>query len=324
LLVYTSSWQKQHYPAHFACALLNSQPMGFYSAATILHDAQRHGVEVRDIDVTRSDWDSTLEPVLSEPKSAPVQRCPRALRVGLRQVKGLSEKCAQRIERARAERPFSSLDDAVRRSALRDDEFERLAEAGAFETLLPGRRQALWRARAPRVAGLFEAKSWAEPEVCLPALRASEALLLDYQHKNLSVGDHPMRHVRKKLASRAVLSSLELRDRKKGELVSVAGVVICRQQPGTASGVVFITLEDEHGFANLILWRAVYEQFRLPARHSSILLAYGEVERQVRADGSSLHQTGHADAAVIHLIVRSLERLDIPGRDIHATSRDFH
>ncbi len=324
LLVYTSSWQKLHYPAHFACALLNSQPMGFYSAATILHDAQRHGVEVRDVDVTRSDWDSTLEPVLAFAKSLPAQRCPRAVRVGLRQVKGLSEKCARRIEQARAERPFSSLDDAVRRSALRDDEFERLAEAGAFETLLPGRRQALWRARAPRVSGLFEGKNWVEPEVRLPALRASEALLLDYQHKNLSVADHPMHHVRKAFGNRKVLSSLELRDRKKGELVSVAGVVICRQQPGTASGVVFITLEDEHGFANLILWRAVYEQFRLPARHSSILLAHGEVERQVRADGSNLHQTDHADAAVIHLIVRSLERLDIPGRDIHATSRDFH
>ncbi|HEX3854526.1 MAG TPA: OB-fold nucleic acid binding domain-containing protein, partial [Polyangiaceae bacterium] len=324
LLVYISSWQKVHYPAHFACALLNSQPMGFYSAATILHDAQRHGVEVREVDVTRSDWDSTLEPMLVAAESLPAERCPRALRVGLRQVKGLPAKCAQRIEQARAERPFSSLDDAVRRSALRDDEFERLAEAGAFETLLPGRRQALWRARAPRASGLFAGKSWVEPEVRLPALGASETLLLDYQHKNLSVADHPMHHVRKTFDSRKVLSSLELRDRRKGELVSVAGVVICRQQPGTASGVVFITLEDEHGFANLILWRAVYEQFRLPARHSSILLAYGEVERQVRADGSNLHQTGHADAAVIHLIVRSLERLDIPGRDIHATSRDFH
>jgi error-prone DNA polymerase len=298
--------------------------MGFYSAATILHDAERHGVEVRDIDVTRSDWDSTLEPVLAKPESSEPCRFPRALRVGLRQVKGLPEKCARRIEQARAERPFSSLDDAVRRSALRDDEFERLAEAGAFETLLPGRRQALWRARAPRSPGLFAGKSMVEPEVRLPPLRASEKMLLDYQHKSLSVGDHPMRHVRKALSGRGVLSSLELRARKKGELVSVAGVVICRQQPGTASGVVFITLEDEHGFANLILWRAVYEQFRLAARHSSILLAQGEVERQTRADGSNLYESGDADAAVIHLIVRSLERLDIPGRDIHATSRDFH
>ncbi len=324
LLVYASSWQKAHYPAHFACALLNSQPMGFYSAATILHDAERHGVELRDVDVTRSEWDSTLEPVLVPDQGESKRRCPRAIRVGLRQIKGLSEKCARRIEGARGERPFSSLDDAVRRSALRDEEFERLAEAGAFETLLPGRRQALWRARAPRVSGLFEGKSFAEPEVHLPALQASESLLLDYQHKQLSVGDHPMRHVRKSLSGRAVLDSIQLRDRKKGELVSVAGVVICRQQPGTASGVVFITLEDEVGFANLILWRAVYDQFRLPARHSSILLAHGEVERQVRADGSNLHQAGHADAAVIHVIVRSLERLDIPGRDIHAVSRDFH
>ena len=321
LLVYTSSWQKRHFPAHFACALLNSQPMGFYSAATILHDAKRHGVEVRDVDVTRSDWDSTLEPVRALAEDAEIHRCPRALRVGLRQVKGLPEKCAKRIEQARRERPFGSLDDVVRRARLRDDEFERLAEAGAFETLLPGRRQALWRARAPRVSGLFEGKAVLEPEVQLPELHASESLLMDYQHKNLSVADHPMCHVRKKL-QKGVLSSLELRERRKGELVSVAGVVICRQQPGTASGVVFITLEDEHGFANLILWRTVYEQFRLPARHSSILLAHGEVERQVRADGSNL--PGGGDAAVIHLIVRSLARLDVPGSDIHAVSRDFH
>ena len=322
LLVYASSWQKRHYPAHFACALLNSQPMGFYSAATILHDAERHGVEVRDVDVTQSEWDSTLEPVRALCEDAETQRCPRAIRVGLRQVKGLSEKCAQKLVAARFERPFASLDDVIRRAQLRDDEVERLAEAGAFETLLPGRRQALWRARAPRTSGLFEGKTATEPEVRLPALHAAEALLLDYQHKSLSVGDHPMRHFRKKLTSQSVLSSVELRERRKGELVSVAGVVICRQQPGTASGVVFITLEDETGFANLILWRAVYEKFRLPARHSSILLAHGEVERQVRADGSNL--PGGGDAAVIHLIVRSLARLDVPGHDIHAVSRDFH
>jgi len=322
LLVYTSSWQKRHYPAHFACALLNSQPMGFYSAATILHDAKRHGVEVRDVDVTRSEWDSTLEPVRALAEDAETQRCPRAIRVGLRQVKGLAEKCARQLLAARLERPFASLEDAIRRAQLREDEVERLAEAGAFETLLPGRRQALWRARAPRVSGLFEGKTALEPEVRLPALHAAETLLLDYQHKRLSANDHPLCHLRKKLASQGVLSSSQLRERRRGELVSVAGVVICRQQPGTASGVVFITLEDETGFANLILWRAVYEQFRLPARHSSILLAHGEVERQVRADGSNL--PGGADAAVIHLIVRSLTRLDVPGHDIHAISRDFH
>jgi error-prone DNA polymerase len=322
LLVYISSWQKAHYPGHFACALLNSQPMGFYSAATITHDAQRHGVEVRDVDVTRSDWDSTLEPV--EPSASPNGHLrPRALRLGLRQVKGLSEKCALRIMQARHERPFSSLNEAARRSALRDDEFERLAEAGAFETLLPGRRQALWRARAPRAPGLFEGKSFVEPEISLPELRAAETLNLDYQHKNLSVGDHPMRHWRARLGSR-VVSAEGLKIHKKGDLVSVAGVVICRQQPGTASGVVFITLEDETGFANLILWRSVYEKFRLPARHSSILFAHGEVERQVRPDGSNLVSAESGESPVIHLLVRSLDRLDVPGRDIHTSSRDFH
>jgi error-prone DNA polymerase len=322
LLVYSSSWQKAHYPAHFACALLNSQPMGFYSAATIIHDAQRHGVEVRDVDVTRSDWDSTLEPV-DTTKSTSGQCQPRALRLGLRQVKGLPEKCARRIERGRTERPFSSLDDTVRRAALRDDEVERLAEAGAFETLLPGRRQALWRARAPRVSGLFAGKSFVEPEVCLPELEASETLMLDYQHKSLSVVDHPMHHWRARLGIR-IVSAEGLKTRNKGELVSVAGVVICRQQPGTASGVVFITLEDETGFANLILWRSVYERFHLPARHSAILLAHGEVERQVRPDGSNLQGPDSPDSPVIHVIVRSLERLDVPGQDIRKASRDFH
>ncbi|HEX3776376.1 MAG TPA: error-prone DNA polymerase [Polyangiaceae bacterium] len=321
LLVYASSWQKAHYPAHFACALLNSQPMGFYSAATIIHDAQRHGVEVRDVDVTQSDWDSTLEP--AEPNANSRQRRPRALRLGLRQVKGLSKKCAERLMFARVTRPFASLEDATRRAALREDEVERLAEAGAFETLLPGRRQALWRARAPRAAGLFEDKSFEEPEVSLPKLRPAESLSLDYQHKALSVGDHPMRHFRQRLGLQ-VLTAEGLKARNKGEIVSVAGVVICRQQPGTASGVVFITLEDETGFANLILWRAIYEKFRLPARHSSILLAHGEVERQVRPDGSNLVLAERGETPVIHLIVRSLSRLDVPGRDIQQVSRDFH
>jgi error-prone DNA polymerase len=224
---------------------------------------------------------------------------------------------------ARTQRPFSSFEDAIRRAALREDEVERLAEAGAFETLLPGRRQALWRARAPRVAGLFADKNFEETEVSLPKLRPTEALILDYQHKALSVGDHPMRHFRKRLGSQ-VLTAEGLKARNKGELVSVAGVVICRQQPGTASGVVFITLEDETGFANLILWRAIYENFRLPARHSSILLAHGEVERQVRPDGSNLVLAEQGEAPVIHLIVRSVERLDVPGRDIQQASRDFH
>src|SRR5262249_1197238 len=184
LLVYASAWQKAHYPAHFACALLNSQPMGFYSPATILYDAERHGVEVRDVDVTRSFWDSSLEA--------------RAIRIGFRLVKGFSEAAARRIEAARAARAFDSVEDLIWRAELRRDEAEALAEAGAFESLLRGRRQALWSARAPRAPGLFEGVSIPEPKVTLPELRAAERLLLDYRRKGLAVGDHPMCHLRAK------------------------------------------------------------------------------------------------------------------------------
>jgi len=236
-------------------------------------------------------------------------------------VKGLSEATAQRIVAARGEHEFESVDDVIRRAQLRKDEADALAEAGAFESLSEERRQALWRVRAPRVGGLFENHHVAEPAVVLPPLRAKERLLLDYRHKGVSVGDHPMCHMRERLASRRVLQAKQLLDTKQGEVVNVAGVVICRQQPGTASGVVFITLEDETGFCNLVLWNHVYQKFRLPARHSAILLAIGSIERQVRKTESA---SDTEDAPVIHVIVRSLERLDIPGRDIDHASRDFH
>jgi len=236
-------------------------------------------------------------------------------------VKGLSEATAKRIVEAREEQGFSSVDDVIRRAQLRKDEAEALAEAGAFESLLEERRQALWRARAPRVGGLFENHLVAESAVVLPPLRPKERLLLDYRHKGVSVGDHPMRHMRERLAQRRVLLARELLDAMQGQIVNVAGVVICRQQPGTASGVVFITLEDETGFCNLVLWNHVYQEFRLPARHSAILLATGSIERQVGKAGEPVDATG---APIIHVIVKSLERLDVPGRDVDHASRDFH
>jgi error-prone DNA polymerase len=317
LLVYVSSWQKAHFPAHFACALLNSQPMGFYSPATILHDAERHGVEIRDVDVTCSDWDVKLE-------SADLGK---ALRLGFRLVKGLSQAAAQRIVASRSEQPFGSVDDVIRRAKLRKDEAEALAESGAFESLTVERRQALWRARVPRLAGLFENHVVAEPPVALPALSPKERLLLDYRHKRVSVGDHPLRHFRTRLAERGVLLARDLVETEQDQIVSVAGVVICRQQPGTASGVVFITLEDETGFCNLVLWNRVYQGFRLAARHAAILLATGRVDRQAKAQAAPAPQGESprvVENPVVHVIVSSLERLDVPGRDIDHRSRDFH
>jgi error-prone DNA polymerase len=317
LLVYASCWQKQHYPAHFACALVNSQPMGFYSPSTILQDAERHGVEVRDVDVTVSDWDCALEPASEKSRiDSAWQGANRALRLGFRVIKGFGQKTAERIMRARQAGAFSSLDDLVQRAALKKGEIEALAEAGALEPLVRGRRQALWKARAPRVGGLFEKLELREPEVELPALRPAEQLVLDYGRKGLSVGDHPMRHLRQRMRERGIVSAAELAAFEHGRSISVAGLVICRQQPGTASGIVFITLEDETGFCNLVLFRHVYERLRLVARHSALLVAHGRLEREP----SSLSEP----RAVIHLIVDELERVDAPGKDLRKMSRDFH
>jgi len=318
LLVYLSSWQKAHYPAHFACALLNSQPMGFYSASTIVNDARRHGVEVRDVDVTKSDWDSTLEPAAPEnarDSAARREQPAQALRLGLRQVQTVREESARRIM---AERPFANLDECLRKSRMHQGEIDALAEAGAFESLVKGRRQALFSAHAPRVHGLFENARFEEPTVVLPPLAPAEQLLFDYRRKRLSVDDHPLRHLRGELAARGVSSAAELVEAPHGKPVSVAGVVITRQQPGTAKGVVFITLEDETGFANLILFRQVFESELWTALHATLMLAHGEVERSPRTPGK--------EPSVIHVKVRKLERLDargVPGRDISHVSRDF-
>jgi len=315
LLVYASAWQKAHYPAHFACALLNSQPMGFYSPSTIVQDAARHGVEVRDVCVVASDWDTTLESSRSPTRrrGAGEQRHP-ALRLGLRMVKGLGEAAARRLLAARAERAFTGLGDVIERVGLARHELDRLAEAGAFEALVEGRRLALWGLRAPRAGGLFSGIEPAEPPPRLPPLRATEQLVLDYGTKGLSVGDHPLRHLRAALRRRGVVCAEELPARGRGD-VAVAGLVICRQQPHTARGVVFITLEDETGLVNLVLSREVYERFRSIARHATLLFARGQLERDERMRG---------DGQVIHVIVRELRRLDRGGGALRAKSRDFH
>jgi error-prone DNA polymerase len=186
-----------------------------------------------------------------------------------------------------------------------------------------GRRQALWSARAPRVAGLFEGASLKEPKVELPPLRRVEQLLLDYRRKGLSVDDHPMCHLRSRLSQRAVLTAAELQKAPRGRRVTVAGLVTCRQQPGTASGVVFVTLEDETGYSNLILYRHVYEAFHHVARHATLLLVHGEVERQVSLPKSP-DPAAPPPTPVVHVIARELERLDLPAGALQSASRDFH
>lgn len=280
LLVYASSWQKCHYPAHFTCALLNSQPMGFYQPTSLVRDAQAHGVEVRDVCVVRSDWDCTLEEV--SPQNRIKSRAPgagRALRLGLRLVKGLGEQAGVKVMQAREEQSFISLADLIRRTGLKADEVEALAEAGAFGLLESERRQALWKARAPRTGGLFEHVAHEEETIVLPVLQPAEQLVMDYGRKGLSVEDHPLRYHRKKLNRLGAVRASDLFYLPKGRKVQVAGLVMMRQRPATASGVVFITLEDETGSVNLIVYSSVFEKYHHIARHSQMLLIAGEIER---------------------------------------------
>ncbi|WP_437591916.1 error-prone DNA polymerase [Sorangium sp. So ce1000] len=307
LLVYASAWLKVHHQAAFTCALLNAQPMGFYSPSALVQDAQRHGVEVRPVCVVRSAWDATLERG-AEPSAGP------ALRLGMRLVKGLGEAAAAAIVAAREEAPFTSLPDLVRRTELKKNDVEALAEAGALAALVPARREALWRARAPRVEGLFEGVPLEQDrDVGLPPLRPLEQLALDYGRVGLSLHDHPMRHVRQAFKRRRgagrVRTAEEIKAARDGESVRVAGMVVGRQRPATASGVTFLTLEDETGVVNVIVQRQVFAEYEQVARHAALMLVAGRVERQ---------------GEVVHVLARELERLELSsGEEIALKSRDY-
>jgi len=321
LLVYASAYLKRWYAPEFTCALLNAQPMGFYSPATIIHDARRHGVEVRPIDLAISEWDCTLEEgervgSRSEPVSrsdemfaeGPDPHSPPALRLGLRFVHGLGPRARDRLREARGSGTFRSVEEVVARSGLGPPELRVLAEAGAFESLWPGRRDALWEV-------LRQSRGDAGPLALRPANRARrlpdmsdfECVLADYRTTGLSTGAHPVSFLRSELARRGVLSARALEQRRNGERVQVAGLVICRQRPGTAKGVMFITLEDETGFANFVVMPDLREKLRGVLR-APLLLLEGVVERE---------------GAVINVLVRGAEAIDLAGRQIRGQSRDF-
>ena len=293
LLVYASSWLKVHHPAAFAAALVNSQPMGFYSPGSIVKDAERHGVEVLPARVDASDWDCTLEGQ------------DRALRLGLRLVRGLGEEAGKRIEAARRTRAFASVEDLVARAGQGKREVEALAHAGALVGFGLARREAMWKVRAPR-SDLFDGVELGDALPELPPMSRAEQLVLDYETTGVSVGDHAMKVVRPRLP-RHYKSARDLMTANNGARVSTAGMVICRQRPGTASGVVFITMEDETGFVNLILWSRTFEKWRHVATTSSMLVAHGKVERQ---------------GEVVYVVPDRLEKLGL--YDVPAMSRDFH
>jgi error-prone DNA polymerase len=315
LLVYVSSWLKCHYPAAFAAALLNSQPMGFYAPAQIVRDAQEHGVAVLPIDVNRSDWDCTLEvlrdangPSTRSVPSAPQDERdysgsarpeeplslskwrlegPIALRLGLRQVDGLPEAVAAHLVAAReAGGPFRDVAELRDRAGLQPSHIERLAAADCFGSLALPRRQALWDARAltgspelPLFAAAREREEGAERAATkLPAMPLSEEVIADYQTQRLSLKAHPMSFLRAGLTERGFVRACDLKARKHRSMVQLAGVVLIRQRPGSAKGVVFITLEDETGVANLVVWPDTMEKYRKVVMGARLIEVRGRVE----------------------------------------------
>ncbi len=274
LLVWVSCWLKHHHPDVFACALLNSQPMGFYAPAQIVRDAREHGVEVRPPDVNSSDWDCALEP-LADPAT-------HALRLGLRQVDGLNQ---DRMAALVAGRPYRVIEDLQTRAGLTVSEIEKLAAADAFRSIGLDRRQALWEARAlsrakplPLFAATEISEKGDEPETSLPAMPLAEHVIADYRTIRMSLKAHPMTFLREDLAKRKVRPTSALNGVHNGQRVSVAGIVLVRQRPGTAKGVVFMTIEDETGVANIIVWPKVLERFRPIVMGARLVVIHGRVQ----------------------------------------------
>jgi error-prone DNA polymerase len=278
LLVYVSSWIKCYYPDIFACALLNSMPMGFYQPAQIIIDARKHGVEVRPVDVNYSDWDNKLEEKTGK-------YCP--LRLGFRQVKGLREEDIKLLINGR-KKLYTSVDE-LREKRLAEGALEKLADADAFRSLGQDRRKALWEVSTQdKPLSLFSglpSNSAAEENISLPEMALSEHVLQDYSSMSLSLKAHPVSLVRKELQQLRILSTSELAKAKHGDIVKVAGLILVRQRPGTAKGVCFITIEDETGTANLVVFQKLFDKYRKEIIQSSLLM----VEGQLQIEGEVIH-----------------------------------
>ena len=268
-LVYVSSWIKCHHPAVFACALLNSQPMGFYAPAQIVRDARDHAVEVRGIDVNVSDWDNKLE------------GGHLALRMGFRQMDGFRKRWGEAIVAAR---PFASVEELARRARLPQRALRLLADADAFRSIGRDRREALWEVRRtpdaelPLFAHARAAELGAEPDMALPAMPAVEHVVTDYQTLRLSLQGHPMEFLRDRLQRMGVASCADIMAAKAGARVTAAGLVLVRQRPGKGNAI-FVTLEDEGGITNVVLWARLFEAYRREVMGARLMMVEGEVQR---------------------------------------------
>jgi error-prone DNA polymerase len=328
LLVYASAWVKWRWPDAFCASLLNSQPMGFYQPAQLVRDAREHGVEVRAPDVLVSDWDCTLEPLAPEAQD---ERGLRAVRLGLRQVRGLSQTEAERLIKAR-EAGARSLDDLALRAGLSRRSMEILAEADAFRSLGLERRAALWAAKglgtevkAATDAPLLARLDLDETQVELPLMSLPQHVAEDYRTTSLSLKAHPCSFFRSDLQRMGIAPAAALKTSKNGRRISVGGLVLVRQRPGTAKGVVFMTLEDESGVANIVVWKDAFEANRRLVMTASFVIVRGRLQRE----GEVIHLVAErftdlsvrlAELREDAIVPRVRSRVD--GRLIR--SRDFH
>nr|MBA2350686.1 error-prone DNA polymerase [Burkholderiales bacterium] len=301
LLAYASAWLKCHEPAAFTCALLNSQPMGFYAPAQLIQDARKHGVEVRPVDATVSDWDCSLE---RRDDGEP------ALRLGLRQIKGMPQAAVERIVAARKDGPSASIQQLAERAALGNRELKCLAAGSALQSFAAHRRQAYWQVQGIETPPpVLHGAKIEESELALPAPSEGEDLVADYRSLGFTLGRHPLCLLRSRLVRWRAVPAAQLAGLNDGRHVKAAGLVINRQRPGTASGVIFLTLEDETGMINVVVWNDLAKRQRRELLGARLLGVSGVLERQ---------------GGVLHLIARRLtDHTPLLGRLI-THSRDFH
>ena len=300
LLVYVSAWLKTHEPAAFLCAMLNSQPLGFYSSSQLVQDARRHGVRVLPVDITVSEPECSL--------------ADGAVRLGFNMVRGLGTAPADRIVAARESAPFANVHDLAARAALDAGDLDALAAANALLPLAGHRREARWTVaglarEAQSRRGLMQAAPVAEPHLALPQAPEGKELIADYGSLGLTLGRHPLALLRPRLRAMRLASAAELRDYPDGRLARTSGIVTVRQRPGTAKGVMFVTLEDETGNTNIICWPSLIERQRRELLNARLLTVYGTWQRA---------------GEVCHLVAQFLIDHTALLGDLHTESRDFH
>jgi error-prone DNA polymerase len=299
LLVYVSCWLKRHEPSAFTCALLNSQPMGFYSASQLVQDLKRHGADVHKADVNCSGWDSSLERAGDRP----------ALRLGLRQIKGLSEEAGLAVVAGRKHTGYRSIQDLVERTGIRRRELGALAAAGALSGLDGHRHQVRWTVEGVEEAtALFASMDRYEATPMLRRPTEGQDIVADYKSLGLTLERHPMALIRGHLDDFGYLATDSLKNLSSGRGIRVAGLVITKQRPGTASGVTFVTLEDETGYANLIVWKRIADEQRDVLRNAKLKGVEGELQ---------------IEGKVIHVIAKKLLDHSRLLGELSIRSRDF-